>query len=213
LQLIAAPHGYNKSRLRVRSSLYLSTPIDKFLMSRKVRSSALFRQYYWNIWQNDNCEQSGPRQRFYTYCGCSTFLFKEAGALIGTTTSNKSGSADFPSVNSPWHFSLSLCTVTISRMPNLEDIVQQLRQQRDRLTAAITVLTSLNGRKRQTAKRNVSASSREKMRRAQKARRERENKPATVAPKRTMSASARRKIAAAQRARWATVKAKAKKAA
>src|SRR5438045_5223610 len=62
-------------------------------------------------------------------------------------------------------------------MANLEAIVQQLKQHRDRLDAAIRALTSLDeagGTSRQSG-----------------------------APKRrTLSAAARRKIAAAQRARW-----------
>ena len=70
-------------------------------------------------------------------------------------------------------------------MANLEAIVQQLKQQRDRLDAAIRALTSLDG---------AAGKSRQ-----------------SGSPKRrTLSAAARRKIAAAQRARWAKIKAKQK---
>jgi len=61
-------------------------------------------------------------------------------------------------------------------MPNIDGIIQELRQERARIDQAIQALTSLNGS-------------------APKA-----------APARTMSASARRRIAAAQRARWAKQK-------
>ena len=68
-------------------------------------------------------------------------------------------------------------------MANLESIVQQLRQERDRLDAAIRALTSLNGG---TGKRSSGGGGR----------------------RRTLSAAARQRIAAAQRARWAKIKAK-----
>jgi hypothetical protein len=69
-------------------------------------------------------------------------------------------------------------------MANVEGIVQQLKQERDRLDAAIRALTSLNGATG-TSRRGGSG-------------------------RRTLSAAARRKIAAAQRARWAKIKAKQK---
>ena len=70
-------------------------------------------------------------------------------------------------------------------MANLEGIVQQLKQQRDRLDATIRALTSLDG---------AAGTSRQ-----------------SGSPKRrTLSVAARRKIAAAQRARWAKIKAKQK---
>jgi len=72
-------------------------------------------------------------------------------------------------------------------MANIESIVQQLRQERDRLDAAIRALTSVAGG------RGISKSI----------------TTSDAAPKRrTLSVAARRKIAAAQRARWAKVKAK-----
>jgi hypothetical protein len=68
-------------------------------------------------------------------------------------------------------------------MANLASIVQQLKQERDRLDAAIRALTSLDGR---SAKRASGGSGR----------------------RRVLSAAARQKIAAAQRARWAKIKAR-----
>jgi hypothetical protein len=63
-------------------------------------------------------------------------------------------------------------------MPNIDGIIQELRQERARIDQAIQALTSLNG---------ISPK---------------------AAPTRTMSAAARRRIAAAQRARWAKLKGK-----
>ncbi len=101
-------------------------------------------------------------------------------------------------------------------MTSIESIVQQLKAERDRISEAIAALESVagsNGGSTSTGKRIVSAASREKMRRAQRARWARvkgqsaktESSKLTLV-KRTMSAAARRKIAAAQRARWAKVK-------
>ena len=69
-------------------------------------------------------------------------------------------------------------------MANLQGIVQQLKQERDRLDAAIRALASLDGAGGPTRR--------------------------AGSPRRTLSAAARRKIAAAQRARWAKIKAKQK---
>jgi hypothetical protein len=120
-------------------------------------------------------------------------------------------------------------------MGTLSNALQQLRVERkqmqlqvERLDQAISVIESLNGSGtvRQQANqpgRIISAASRRKMARAQKARwakARKESQTVSIAKatkpapvKRTMSASARRKIAAAQRARWAKVKAQQKKAA
>jgi hypothetical protein len=119
-------------------------------------------------------------------------------------------------------------------MGNLDSALQQLRAERkqaqshmEKLDTAISVIESLNGsgtvRQPNQPPRIISAASRRKMARAQKARwakaREK-SQPITLAKttgsapvKRTMSAAARRKIAAAQRARWAKIKAQQKKAA
>jgi len=120
-------------------------------------------------------------------------------------------------------------------MGNLSSALQQLREERrqaqehvDNLDRAISVIESLNGsgssRSASQPKRIVSAASRRKMARAQKARWAKgrsgaqsvtgtKKTTALTIVKRTMSASARRKIAAAQRARWAKFRAQQKKAA
>jgi phage major head subunit gpT-like protein len=108
-------------------------------------------------------------------------------------------------------------------MPNLENALQQLREERSRtqlvvgkLDQAISVIESLNGsgasRKSTRATHIVSAASRRRMARAQRARwaRARAHNVVPISAKRgkhTISAAGRRKIAAAQRARWAKVKA------
>jgi hypothetical protein len=120
-------------------------------------------------------------------------------------------------------------------MGNLSSALQQLRAERKQAHArvesidqAISVIESLNGsgtvgRANQPA-RIISAASRRKMARAQRARWARAKngsqpvvaiaRPTASAPvKNTMSAAARRKIAAFQRARWAKLKAQQKKAA
>jgi hypothetical protein len=119
-------------------------------------------------------------------------------------------------------------------MGNLTGALQQLRAERKQAQArvesidqAILVIESLNGSgavlPANQVGRTISAASRRKMARAQRARwqKVRENsqpiavaKTAASAPmKRTMSAAARRKIAVFQRARWAKLKAQQKKAA
>jgi hypothetical protein len=113
-------------------------------------------------------------------------------------------------------------------MGNLVNALQELRAERkqaqlqvEKLDRAISVIESLNGsattRNENQPTRIISAASRRKMARAQKARWARAKKASQpvataktigIAPvKRTMSTSARRKIAAAQRARWAKFKA------
>jgi len=129
-------------------------------------------------------------------------------------------------------------------MGNLANALQQLRAERreaqshvEKLDKAIAVIESLNvtGASRITNQptgtksapiRVISAASRRRMARAQKARWakvKKESKPVLVgvaktagaAPvaKHTMSASAKRKISAFQRARWAKLRAGQKKAA
>jgi hypothetical protein len=113
-------------------------------------------------------------------------------------------------------------------MGTLSNALQQLREERkqaqaqvEKLDTAISVIESLNGSRTvpQTNRptRIISAASRRKMARAQKARwakaRNGSQPVATaktagpVPVKRIMSASARRKIAAFQKARWAKLKA------
>jgi hypothetical protein len=113
-------------------------------------------------------------------------------------------------------------------MGNLSSALRELRAKRqetwlqvEKLDQAISVIESLNGsgasRKENQPTRIISAASRRKMARAQRARWARarkESQPLVVTTKTTgsgpvkrpMSASARRKIAAFQRARWAKVK-------
>ena len=115
-------------------------------------------------------------------------------------------------------------------MANLTSALQQLRAEQreaqlhvEKLGQAISVIESLNGvgtsRNTRQPSRIISAASRRKMARAQKARWAKARKgsqqaagaaktTASAPAKRTMSISARRKIAAAQRARWAKVRAK-----
>jgi hypothetical protein len=119
-------------------------------------------------------------------------------------------------------------------MGNLSSALQQLRAERKQAQArvesidqAISVIESLSGSGTlggaTQPTRIISAASRRKMARAQRARwaKTRGNsQPIAVAKttasapvKRIMSAAARRKIAAFQRARWAKVKARQKKVA
>jgi hypothetical protein len=113
-------------------------------------------------------------------------------------------------------------------MGTLSNALQQLREERkqmqsqvEKLDRAISVIESLNGsattQNANQPTRIISAASRRKMARAQKARwakaREKSQQMALVKTtasaraKPTMSASARRRIAAAQRARWAKLRA------
>ena len=110
-------------------------------------------------------------------------------------------------------------------MSNMAGVVQQLKQEHERLTkqirgitAALAAFGATYGKS--TGSRKLSASARERIAAAQRARwakvREtagQEKKVVDVPKKQTMSAAARKKIAAAQKARWATLKAKQKKTA
>lgn len=109
---------------------------------------------------------------------------------------------------------------------SLENIVQQIDAEIANLTNARNALAGLNGTSTVTSaiatgKRVFSASSRAKMRAAQRARWDKYRaangqtagkSQTAVKPVRVMSASARKRIAAAQKMRWAKVRA-AKKAA
>jgi hypothetical protein len=116
-------------------------------------------------------------------------------------------------------------------MGNLSGALQQLHAERKQAQArvesidqAISVIESLNGKGTVSQpSRVISAASRRRMARAQRARWAKARKNSqpiavtkTTAPapaKRTMSAAARRKIAAFQKARWAKIKAQQRKAA
>ena len=110
----------------------------------------------------------------------------------------------------------------MANLNGLVSVVAQLRREQANLVnelrqvdAALSVLGKLNGGKSyEEPRRMLSASARERIAAAQRARwaKVRAQKVVPMAKnskpaKRTMSASARRKIAAAQRARWAKVKA------
>jgi hypothetical protein len=104
-------------------------------------------------------------------------------------------------------------------MSKLSGVVQQLKQERDRverqlsgLNAAIAAFVGAYGRGKQT-RHTLSAAARKKISLAQKARWAKQKSSVQPAkPKRTMSAAARKRIAAAQRARWAKVKSQNKAA-
>jgi hypothetical protein len=119
----------------------------------------------------------------------------------------------------------------MARLNGLASIVSELKAEKTNLVnqlrhvdAALSALINLNGGA-SAAKpgRTVSAASRRRMARAQRARwakaRKQQAQPSAAIKtnktpvKRTMSATARRKIAAFQRARWAKIRAQQKKAA
>jgi hypothetical protein len=99
-------------------------------------------------------------------------------------------------------------------MTTLSEIVEQLKDERDRieqkllaLNAALTAFVGAYG----SAKPRMSAAARKKISLAQKARWAKHatanGQKGTVKPKRIVSASARRRMASAQRARWAKIRA------
>jgi hypothetical protein len=100
---------------------------------------------------------------------------------------------------------------TIPAMTNLTSVLNQLSQERTRLTSQLENLTNalsaLHGiSKTETRKGTMSAAGRARIAAAQRARwaKLKGKKVVSItAHKRTMSASARRSIAAAQKARWA----------
>jgi hypothetical protein len=108
-------------------------------------------------------------------------------------------------------------------MSKLNDIVQQLRQEQERLTrelhaigAALTAFGATYINKKPTNSR-LSAAARARIAAAQRARwakvrASRGQKKVVTMPKKTISAATRRKIAAAQRARWEKVRAQKKSA-
>lgn len=98
-------------------------------------------------------------------------------------------------------------------MTNLESILHELREERDRLDKAIAALSSLDDRGAATGGR-FSPAARKRMSLAQKARRAREQGEAPggkLKPRRKMSAAGRARIAAAAKARWARWRAGKKK--
>jgi hypothetical protein len=104
-------------------------------------------------------------------------------------------------------------------MANLAGIVQQLKNEHDRLTRQVNGVAAAleafgSAYAKSTGARRMSAAGRARIAAAQRARwaRSRNNgneatKVFAVPKRRTLSSAARRKIAAAQRARWAKVRA------
>ena len=91
-------------------------------------------------------------------------------------------------------------------MANIEGIVQQLKDERDRIDEAIAALSSLNGKSPTRARSNwFSAAARRRMSIAQKARRAKEQGKTTK--RRKISAAGLARIRAAQKRRWAKARA------
>ena len=102
---------------------------------------------------------------------------------------------------------------TILSMANLNNIIQQLQQERDRLNSAIRALTSLNGNSPTPGTRRdrtMSAAARARIAAAQRARwaklRGGKSTAGAARPRRMISAAGLARIRAAQRARWAKIK-------
>ncbi len=102
-------------------------------------------------------------------------------------------------------------------MANLSQIIGDLKAERDRIDAAITALTSLDGTAPKAfPQRTVSAAARRRMARAQRARWSRvksaaQHTPANARPKRRISPAGLARIRVAAKARWARVRAEKKK--
>jgi hypothetical protein len=101
-------------------------------------------------------------------------------------------------------------------MPNIDGIIQELREERARIDQAIQALSSLNGSTPQAAPaRTMSASARRRIASAQRARWKKQKgtqtAPGTGRQKRRISAAGIARIRAAAKARWAKVRAAAKK--
>lgn len=93
-------------------------------------------------------------------------------------------------------------------MANIEGIVQQLKEERNRIDQAIAALSSLDGRSPTHERSNrFSAVARKHMSMAQKARRANEGK---VTKRRKISAAGLARIRAAQKRRWAKARAEKK---
>ena len=100
-------------------------------------------------------------------------------------------------------------------MPNLDAVLTQLRQERDRLSAAIAAIEGVTSDGSRRPRGRISTAGRRRIAAAQRARwaKLKGQKVVSIAtPKRAMAASVRKKIAAAQRARWAAFRKKQKAA-
>jgi len=102
-------------------------------------------------------------------------------------------------------------------MANIQAIVKELQQERQRIDSAIKALSSLDGAAPAAQRRTMSAGARRRIAAAQRARWARQkgtagqNGSATAQPKRRISAAGIARIRAAARARWAKVRAAKKK--
>jgi hypothetical protein len=103
----------------------------------------------------------------------------------------------------------------ISDMANLDLVIKELRQERDRIDDAIKVLASLNGNASgKSSVRTLSAAARQRISAAQKARWAKVKSKTTrgnARRKPRISAAGIARIRAAAKARWARVKAEKKK--
>jgi hypothetical protein len=105
-------------------------------------------------------------------------------------------------------------------MTNLAHVVRQLKTEKERLASELkaigAALTAFGTAYGNHTRRKLSASARERIAAAQRARwakvKSRQKQNVVTMPKRTMSAAARKRIAAAQRARWAKLRAQKKSA-
>src|SRR5882762_5383596 len=91
-------------------------------------------------------------------------------------------------------------------MANLTSVLNQLQQERNRISAQLerlnNAISALNGiSNRRTNRRTISASGRARIAAARWAKVK--GKVVSITARRTMSPAARRRIAAAQKARWA----------
>jgi len=99
-------------------------------------------------------------------------------------------------------------------MSNLDAVVKDLQQERDRLDKAIAALTSLNGSSPQLSReRTMSVVARRRISAAQKARWAKvktKSIPGSARPKRRISAAGIARIRTAAKARWARVRSRKK---
>ena len=142
--------------------------------------------------------------------GCPFLRFQ----LASHSDSHSISGTELPSQSHNTDYAKGAPFATIPRMP-IEQIVQQLRAERDRIDVAIRALRGVG----QTSsgsqpKRHISAAGRARIAAAARARWASAKGQQNLVPiaqtskagKRTMSAAARRKIAASQRARWRRLK-------
>jgi hypothetical protein len=99
-------------------------------------------------------------------------------------------------------------------MANLDAVVKELQQERDKLDRAIAVLTSLNGMVKTSQRRTMSPAARRRIAAAQRggwAKQKNSAQNVITRPKRRISAAGIARIRAAAKARWAKVRVEKKK--